>query len=180
MEPHGAGAEGWKRVCVCVCVCVTEDAAGHHPDQSAGPHPRGLSAGLQLSPRQPRGSLLRPGLHWCSGALVRQRGQPPRHPPGRDPDEDPAEEPGLLHCMSLYHCSKCKVVNCEDQCSAVNPINQINVVYSLNLKNAITTMQGWCFFFGRAYLQLGFSLANLVILGAVCRYTMSKTDYNSS
>lgn len=81
--------------------CVTEDAARHNPDQPPGPHPRGLSPGLQLSCWWPRGAFIWPCLHSSPRASLRHHHRPPRHPPGRDSHEDAAQEPRLLYCKLI-------------------------------------------------------------------------------
>lgn len=81
--------------------CVTEDAARHNPDQPPGPHPRGLTPGLQLSCWWPRGTFIWPCLYSCPRACLRHHHRPPRHSPGRDSHEDAAQEPWLLYCKLI-------------------------------------------------------------------------------
>lgn len=81
--------------------CVTEDAARHNPDQPPGPHPRGLTPGLQLSCWWPRGTFIWPCLHSSPRACLRHHHRPPRHSPGRDSHEDAAQEPWLLYCKLI-------------------------------------------------------------------------------
>lgn len=87
-----------------VSLVPSEDAAGHHLDQPAGPHPCGLPAGLQLSGRWPRGAARRQRLGVACRPGSQRCHRSPGHPPGWDPHEDASQEPGLLHGERKMNC----------------------------------------------------------------------------